>query len=139
MKSSALNGILVGLIVVLVGVIVVQDSGSNIATARDVNESAVAPRGVGLATNGVIAVTGQFSDNKSVLYLIDTKREVILTYACYSKSRTTTGQFGTPILDFLNGRTYSWDAIYSQGSVFGRTERETPAQIRSAIEKLKNE
>jgi len=134
MKTTTLNAILVGLIIVLVGMLLVQDSRSNVAAARD--NAAATTMGVGVGTNGVIAVTGQYSQNNSVLYLIDTKREVILTYACYSRGRgTAASQFNQPILDFLNGRTYSWDAIFCQTGNVGRTEGPTPSQIKQAIEK----
>lgn len=133
MKTTTLNAILIGLIIVLMGMLLVQDSRSNVAAARD--DAAANTMGVGLGSNGVIAVAGQFSQDNSVLYLIDTKREVILTYACYSSRRSVGGaQFSTPTFDFLTGRTYAYDAIFCQTGSVGKTESYTPAQMKKAVE-----
>jgi len=134
-KTSILNGILIGLIVVLAGVILLHDGSNNPAGAAVVAGnpgSADTPRGTGMGANGVIAVTGQYSNDASVLYLIDTNREVILTYACYTRNRGTTNAFADPIFDFLNGRSYAWDAAYCQkGDVWGETKRARPLDVRT--------
>ena len=133
-KTGTLNAILIGLIVVLVGVILVQDSRNNVAVAGATGEDAAISRPGG-AANGVIAVVGTYSDRNrnSVLYLVDTNREVILTYACYTK----TGGFKRSNFTFLNARLYSWDAILAQKrGWFGETEGPKPAQVRELI-KLK--
>lgn len=139
-KTSILNGILIGLVVVLAGVILVQDSGNNVAAAAERNRGggggAATTSGVGLGSNGVIAVTGQFLQYNSVLYLIDTNREVILTYACYSKgSRNPSTAFNKPYLTFLNGRVYTYDAAYAKKSPkgWGAKDGPTPGNMRSLI------
>jgi len=130
-KTSTLNAILIGLIIVLVGVILVQDSRNNVACARD--DGNASARG---GANGIIAVTGQYSDRNSVLYLVDTTREVILTYACYPKA----GGFRRSNLTFLNGRLYTWDAIYSQkAGFFGESEGPTPQKVRERIKEKTEE
>jgi len=132
MKTTTLNAILIGLIIVLMGMLLVQDSRSNVAAARD--DAAANTMGVGLGSNGVIAVAGQFSQDNSVLYLIDTKREVILTYACYGRRGMGGSQFNQPTFDFLTGRTYAYDAIFCQTGSVGKTESYTPAQMKKAVE-----
>jgi|GEM_PF-2573750 len=141
-RTGTLNAILIGLIVVLMGVILVQGSRNNVAVAAAAGGAAISRRGgdaavsgSGGVANGMIAVVGVYPDrnNNSVLYLIDTNREVILTYACYTK----VGGFKRSNLTFLNGRLYSWDAILAQKRGFyGATEGPKPAQVRDLI-KLK--
>ena len=129
-KTSILNGILIGLIVVLAGVILVQDGGNNAATAAE------GASGMGVGANGVIAVTGQILQYNSVLYLIDTRREVILTYGCYSSGR---GNVATAMkaarLTFLNGRVYTWDVAYAKQSPngFGPTDGPKPRNMRDLL------
>ena len=134
-RSGILNGILIGLIVVLVGVILLQDSNRNPVLAEE-QGGADNPRGVGMAANGIIAVTGQYSADTSVLFLIDTNREVLLTYGCYSKTSTRgSGQFNKPVLTYLNGRTYTWDGAYAQKAVYGDYEKASPWELRERLKK----
>lgn len=129
-KSSILNGILIGLIIVLLGVILLQGSGTNPAGAAVVaKDGAAQPRGVGASAGGVIAVTGQYDQNSSVLYLIDTEREVILTYGCYPKGNRNA--FQDPVFDFMHGRSYAWDAAFCQkGTIYGLTNKPKPSELR---------
>ena len=132
-KTSILSGILVGLIVVLLGLIAFQYSSFNMARAADTDDGAITPRGVGTSANGVIAVAGQYTQDQSVLYIIDTNREVVLTYACYPDGRGT-NPFARPVFDFLHGRTYTWDAAYCQkGMMWGASKGPKPSDVRSRI------
>ena len=133
-----LNGILIGLIVVLAGVILVQDGGNNAATAaeRGGGGGGATTSGVGVGSNGVIAVTGQILQYNSVLYLIDTNREVILTYGCYTSGRgNVAAAMKAARLTFLNGRVYTWDVAYAKQSPngFGPTDGPTPRQMRDLL------
>jgi len=139
-KLSVLNGILIGLVVVLLAVVLMQGVGKVAGAAVGVGDEGNArePRGQGVAAGGIIAVTGQYSQDNSVLYLIDTNREVILTYACYPKGRTNV--FRDPIMDFLAGRSYVWDASYVQkASFYGVTERHKPSEVRDRMKTIKDE
>jgi len=139
-KTSILNGILLGLVIVLLGVIAVQYSTHNVAGAADAEDSAPTPRGVGTSANGVVAVTGQYANDASVLYLIDTNREVILTYACYPEGRSTSSLFNKPVFDFLNGRSYTWDAAYCQkGLAWGYSKGPKPGDVRRKMKDLGKE
>jgi hypothetical protein len=143
-KPNILVGVLIGLIIVLVGVILVQDSRNNIAIAAQAGggNDAATPRGVGLGSNGVIAVTGQYAQYNSVLYLVDTNREVILTYACYGKSRGALATaFRTPYLTFLNGRLYTYDADFAVKSPngYGNTEGPKPRNMRDLLKNADKE
>jgi len=130
--SGVLVAVLIGLIVVLVGLIVLQESRYNIATAQDAGAA-------GVAANGVIAVTGLYSSDQSVLYVIDTNREILMTYACYTKTGGRTTMFRQPYLTFLNGRSYVWDATLTQRrGYYGIMESPAPAAIREEIEKREN-
>ncbi|HUW34092.1 MAG TPA: hypothetical protein VM223_20995 [Planctomycetota bacterium] len=136
-KVSVLNGILIGLVVVLLGVLLLQGPGK-IAGAVDNEGSATTPRGTGIGAGGVIAVTGQYAQDNSVLYLIDTNREVVLCYACYPKGRANV--FRDPIMDFLAGRSYVWDGSYVQKAGFyGATERHKPSEVRERMKALKED
>jgi len=129
---GVLVAVLIGLIVVLVGVILIQESRFNVASAQEAG-------GVGVTANGVIAVTGLYSSDQSVLYVIDTNREVLMTYACYTKTAGRTSMFQRPFLSFLTGRSYVWDATLVQRKGFhGQMESPTPAAIREEIEKREN-
>ena len=141
-KAHILNGILIGVVIVLLGILLLQGNGSGIAGAAERgNNPADTPRGTGYSAGGIIAAIGQYSEYNSALYLIDTNREVILTYACYPKNaagdRST--RFEKPYLDFLCGRTYSWDAAFCQkGRIMGYTNRLKPEQIEKLLKENKD-
>ena len=140
-KSSILNGILIGLIIVLLGVILLQGSSTNAARAAVVvgkDNTATTPSETGMSAGGVVAVTGQYDQNNSVLYVIDTNREVILTYACYPKSNRDV--FKDPVFDFLHGRSYAWDAAYCQkGAIYGVTAKFKTGEVRDKMKGDKTE
>ena len=60
---------------------------------------------------GIIAVTSA-AETDSLLYLVDTNREVILVYGYHvPASRTSSGSVRTGVFEFLAGRLYRWDAL----------------------------
>jgi hypothetical protein len=59
---------------------------------------------------GLIAVTSQ-TEGDSLLYLVDTEREVILVYGFSVPSPRLGGSVRTGGLEFLAGRLYRWDAL----------------------------
>jgi len=140
-KVSVLNGILIGLVVVLLGVVLMQGTGNVAGAAVGVGGDeggAKELRGTAAGAGGVFAVTGQYAQDNSVLYIIDTNREVILCYACYPKGRANV--FKDPTMDFLSGRNYVWDASYVQkAGYYGLTERHKPSEVRERMKNIKEE
>jgi hypothetical protein len=61
-------------------------------------------------TDKVIAIAAPFRD-ESLLYVIDTSREVILVYGFHSPGTGTRGDVRTGAFEFLAGRLYQWDLL----------------------------
>lgn len=60
---------------------------------------------------GIIALTAAV-DRDSLLYIVDTNREVILVYGFHVPgSRTSAGRVRTGVFEFLAARLYRWDAL----------------------------
>lgn len=61
-------------------------------------------------SEGLIALTS-ISAGESLLYLVDTRREVILVYAYHQPGRGTSGDVRSGAFEFLAGRLFRWDAL----------------------------
>jgi hypothetical protein len=60
---------------------------------------------------GLIAVTSAV-ETDSLLYLVDTNREVVLVYGYHVLApRTSSGSARNGVFEFLAGRLYRWDAL----------------------------
>jgi hypothetical protein len=58
----------------------------------------------------VIAIAAPFG-NESLLYVVDTAREVILVYGFHHPGQTTHREMRNGAFEFLAGRLYQWDAL----------------------------
>ncbi|MBM4033975.1 MAG: hypothetical protein FJ291_19660 [Planctomycetes bacterium] len=63
-------------------------------------------------TDKVIAIAATQADG-TLLYIIDTTREVILVYGFHSPGPARTGDMRTGAFEFLAGRPYRWDLLLS--------------------------
>jgi len=63
----------------------------------------------GRAAN-IIAVASSFG-GESLLYLVDTTREVILVYGFHQPGHHAVRDVRTGVFEFLAGRLYRWDAL----------------------------
>ncbi|NQT50897.1 hypothetical protein HQ576_02540 [bacterium] len=97
---SWVTTILLCIIALLAGVVVAPYGGAPAAEAQ-------ASEG---RTEGIIAVSSTV-DRGSLLYLVDTEREVILLYGFHSSGSRTGGTLRTGYFEFLAGRLYRWDAL----------------------------
>jgi hypothetical protein len=60
---------------------------------------------------GIIAIAAKVQDD-SLLYLVDTQREVVLVYGFHLPGqRTMSAGVRTGVFEFLAGRLYRWDAL----------------------------
>jgi len=94
-----LTVVLLAVIAVLLGLLVVVHSSS----------SALAQASEGQA-NKVIAIAAPFG-NESLLYVIDTSREVILVYGFHHPGTTTSRNLRNGAFEFVAGRLYQWDSL----------------------------
>lgn len=100
-RRALVTGGLMGLIGLLVALLVVL--GLPAAQAQ-VSEG---------QTGKVIAIASTISDASSLLYVIDTTREVILVYGYYNPGPGKLGDLRAGSFEFLAGRLYRWDLLLS--------------------------
>jgi len=61
-------------------------------------------------TDRVIAIAAPYGE-QSLLYVVDTSREVILVYGFHSPGGTNRRDLRVAGFEFLAGRTYRWDVL----------------------------
>ena len=129
MKAQAiLIGVLVGTVVILGGLLIATNLPSSPARADG---------GGGGATSDTIAVSAIFREGESLLYLIDTKSQVILCYGFYRQtSGKPFGQVADSCFDLVGGRSYKYDipAVDKKGT-FGQFKGVSPAAVKDVMEK----
>ncbi len=59
----------------------------------------------------VIAIASTLNDANSLLYVIDTSREVVLVYGFFNTGPGKFGDLRTGSFEFLAGRLYRWDLL----------------------------
>jgi hypothetical protein len=96
---------LLAIIAVLLGVLLL----ARVSPAQAVSEG---------QTDKVIAIASTFGGDRvgggdSILYIIDTTREVILIYGLSSPGQTVTRDLRNASFEFLAGRLYRWDLLLS--------------------------
>jgi hypothetical protein len=105
--------------------------------------AARAQGGGGDNADGWIMVASELNQNDGFVYMFNTRREVLLIYAFYSRTaQRGTSRFTNAELEFLAGRLCKWDALYTQLQPYPpraattRGPTHTPSQIKDAFEKL---
>lgn len=59
---------------------------------------------------GIVALTSTLG-GESLLYLVDTEREVILVYGYHTPGSRARDDLRSSVFEFLAGRLYRWDAL----------------------------
>jgi len=130
--QSLLKAVLL-LLVVALAVTVTSWVTSEYAEAR-------ADGGGGGVAGDWIMVASTIRDGEGLIYVLNTKKEVLLVYAYHRGKKSTSRRLFTGDLQFLAGRHCKWDVLYSQLLPYP-TERAssrdllTPAQIKKLYEK----
>ena len=121
--------VLVAVIAALVSALVATNFGGKAALAQG---------GGGAAAGDVIAVTSEFSPGRGLLYLVDTKKEVLLVYSFHrAGTGAGSGSLTTGELELLAGRHFKWDTLAVERSeFFGRNRGATPNDMRKRFEEI---
>ncbi len=88
-----------------------------------------------------IMVASTLREGEGLIYVINTRREVLLVYAYHRGRRARDDRRFTGHLEILAGRHMRWDVMYVQQSPFPRDrdlyrEIPTPAEMQRAFEEL---
>jgi hypothetical protein len=117
-RSWLTVGLLAGIAALLALLLVLQFSPSAQAQASEGQR------------NGVIAVAVPLG-RESLLYLVDTTREVVLVYGFhYPGSGATTRDVRNGAFEFLAGRLYHWDALLASRQEYTLRDARTLRGLR---------
>ena len=104
-----LNVVLIGLVVLLAALLIDSNRSGRWAEAQD---DPIAQPG---AAGGVISVTGRYTSDSDILYVVDTNHETLLVYAYARPSSSSTSKIWEKgYLQLLAGRSYKWDTLAAE-------------------------
>ena len=116
-----------GTIVVLLVLLIATKQDGNLARAQD---------GGAASAGGIIALTGAFSSDLDILYVVDTNNQVILAYTFRPPGQGRGGLVTTGTFEFLAARHYKWDTLVGAKITVGKVSQPYPSEMLTKFKAL---